>query len=71
MGDEGFRAFRDRWQAVEEIERQEQRAASINLRWQQTNSILRLAIGLNLVLDRSHDQVVIVRERWEKLRSLM
>jgi hypothetical protein len=71
MSDTVFRAYRDRWQAVEEIERQEQRAASINLRWQQTNSILRLAIGLDLALDESHDQNEIVRQRWEKLRNIL
>jgi hypothetical protein len=61
MSDTIFRAYQVCWQAVEEIERQEQRAASINLRWLQTNSILRLAIGLDLVLDQSHEQDEIVR----------
>jgi hypothetical protein len=71
MMDSTFRAYRDRWRAVREVERQEQRAALIDLRWKQTNSILSLAIGLNLVLDHSPDQDKIVRQRWEKLRNML
>lgn len=36
--------FRDRWQAVAAVEAEEQLNASIELRWQQLNSILRMAI---------------------------
>jgi len=71
MADTAFRAFRDRWDAVEEVEKQEQKAASIYLRWQQLNSILKLAIGLNLAMDTLHDQDDIVRQRWEKLRNTL
>jgi len=42
------REFRDRWKAVAAVEAEEQKTASIELRWQQLNSILRMAIGLGL-----------------------
>jgi len=38
--------FREHWQTVAAIEPKEQRSASIALRWQQANTILRLAMGL-------------------------
>jgi hypothetical protein len=37
MSDQLMKEFRERWQAVAAIEAQEQRAASVALRWQQTN----------------------------------
>ncbi len=71
MIDPLLKTDRERWQAVEEIEKKEQRVASIALRWQQTNAILRLAIGLGLQLDNSEKQEEIVRQRWEKLKGLI
>jgi|GEM_PF-6419605 len=46
MVDPMLQAYHQRWQAVEEMEQQEQRAASVTMLWQQLNSILRLAKGL-------------------------
>lgn len=43
-----MRAYRDRWVAVEEIERQELKAASMEERWQQLKAIIGLAIGLGI-----------------------
>ena len=42
------KGFRDRWQEVEAIEIEEQRMASVALRWQQLNAIFRLALGLGM-----------------------
>jgi len=39
----------DRWQAAAEIERQGLQAASIELRWQQLNTVIGLAIGLGIM----------------------
>lgn len=62
--------FRDRWQAVAAVEVEEQRAASIALRWQQTNAILRLAMGLGLSLaEESDEEVETVRHRWALLKG--
>jgi len=63
-----MKQFRKRWQAVAALEREEQREASIALRWQQLNAILRLAIGLELPL-REQFEEEIVRRRWAKLKG--
>lgn len=65
------REFRDRWKAVEAVEAEEQKAASMELRWQQLNSILRTAIGLGLPVTKSTEDEIIVYQRWVKLRSMM
>ena len=49
-------AYRDRWRAVEAVEREERRAASVALRWQQTNAIFRLALGMGLLATGPDDQ---------------
>lgn len=63
--------YGQRWKAVEKIELEEQRTASIALRWQQLNSILRLARRLNLpLIDKEREkEVEIVRQRWMKLKG--
>jgi len=43
-----IRFYKERWKAVEEIERQELRALTVQTNWQQLNSILRRAIRLGL-----------------------
>ncbi|OGO63269.1 MAG: hypothetical protein A2Z45_03195 [Chloroflexi bacterium RBG_19FT_COMBO_55_16] len=63
------KAYRDRWLEINEVEKIERRAASIALRWQQTNAILGLAIGLGLPLERSDYQEDLVRLRWAKLKG--
>lgn len=65
------REFRDRWKAVEVVEAEERKIDSIELRWQQLNSILRMAIGLGLPTIESSDEDMIVYKRWAKLRNLM
>ncbi len=63
-----MKQFRKRWQAVAALEREEQREASVALRWQQLNAILRLAMGLGLPL-REQFEEEIVRQRWAKLKG--
>ena len=63
------REFRDRWQAVAAVEMEEQRAASVALRWQQLNSLIRLAMGLGLPLTRPDDQEYPVWQRWARLKD--
>ncbi len=61
--------LRDRWKAVEEIERQELRAMSVEEHWQKLNAIVRFAIETGM--KRSDDDGEMeVRERWAKLRVL-
>lgn len=61
--------FRDRWQAVAQIEREEERAFSIEQRWQQLNAILRLAQGLELSVLPDDDEMLVYR-RWAKLKQM-
>jgi hypothetical protein len=68
MSDHLLRQFRERWQAVAAIEREEQREASVALRWQQLNAILRLAMGLGLP-PREQFEEEAVRQRWAKLKD--
>jgi len=62
-----LRKFRDRWQAVPAIEEQEQKSASIALRWQQLNSIFDMATGLGLSVNESNEADEIVYQRRAKL----
>lgn len=64
------REFRDRWRAVAAVEMEEQRAASVALRWQQLNSLIRLAMGLGLPLARSDEEEAVVWRRWAKLKGV-
>jgi hypothetical protein len=61
--------YRDRWKAVEEIERQELRAMSIEKHWKQINNLVRFAVENGLMRgDDDHEMEVFLR--WAKLREL-
>lgn len=60
--------LRDRWKAVEEIEREELRASTDKQNWQKLNAIMLRAKRLNL--SRGHDDNEMeVFLRWAKLRE--
>jgi hypothetical protein len=63
-----IKLYRERWKAVEEIERQELRAMSIEKHWKQINNLVRFAIenGLTHGEDNSEMEVFL---RWAKLRG--
>jgi len=63
-----IRFYRERWKAVEEIERQELRAMSIEMHWKQINSLARFAIenGLTRGDDDGEMEVFL---RWAKLKG--
>ena len=64
------REYRERWQAVADIEAEEQRSASVELRWQQLNAIIGLAVGLGIPLTNPEDEAdeQAVWERWATLK---
>jgi hypothetical protein len=62
-----LKAYRARWQAVEEIERQELQNATLELRWQQLNAVIGLAIGLGIYQPVEDD--IEVFQRWAKLKE--
>ena len=68
--DQLMKEFRERWQAVEAIEAEEQRAASIASRWRQLNAILQMAIDMGLDLSElGRDDDEIVWRRWAQLKD--
>ena len=62
-----LKAYLARWQAVEEVERQELQSATIELRWQQLNAVIRMAIGLG-VYESKEDETEVF-QRWAKLKD--
>jgi hypothetical protein len=60
--------YRERWKAVEEIERQELRASTVQTNWRQLNSILRRSIRLGLSRG-DDDGEMEVFNRWNILRN--
>jgi len=62
-----MKAYRERWQAVAEIEREELRTATIENRWQQLNAVIGLAIELGIL--KADDSEGEVYQRWAKLKN--
>ena len=62
-----LKAYRARWQAVAEIERQELQTATLELRWQQLNAVIGLAIGLGIF--KPVEDEIEVFQRWAKLKE--
>ena len=59
--------YRERWKAVEEIERQELRAMTIETHWKQINNLVRFAIEHGLTRDDDKGEMEVFL-RWAKLR---
>jgi hypothetical protein len=60
--------LRDRWKAVEEIERQDLRASTIRENWEKLNAIMFRAQQLNLSREHDNDEMDVFL-RWAKLRE--
>ena len=65
--DVALKAYLARWQAVEEVERLEMQTATLELRWQQLNAVIGMAIGLGL--DKSTEDEIVIFQRWAKLKD--
>lgn len=61
-------AFRKRWRRVNAHEIEEMRAASLELKWQQFNSLLALGRELGWTEELRKGEAE-VRERWVRLRK--
>ena len=55
------------WKAVEEVQREERRSASLDLRWRQLNAAYGLAKGLGILQADSTEAEVI--KRWAILKE--
>ena len=65
--DTALKAYLARWQAVEEVERQELQTATLELRWQQLNAVIGMAIGLG-IYETTEDESEVF-QRWAKLKD--
>jgi hypothetical protein len=62
-----YKFYRERWKAVEEVERQELRASTVQTNWRQFNSILRRSIRVGMVRG-DDDGKMDVFARWAELK---
>jgi hypothetical protein len=61
-----IRFYKERLEALEEIERQGQRALTPEERWQKLNALFGLGRALGL---KEEDDIEIVRARWVKIKE--
>lgn len=59
--------YKQRWEAVAEVEREELRTIPIEKKWQQLNTIVRMAYVLGLFEPDPSEEVVY--ERWARLKD--
>ena len=71
MSDDFMKIYRQRWQAVAEVERQEQQSVSMDRRWGQLDALFSFTRELELQLDDPDvfDDAVILR--WARLKDLL
>jgi hypothetical protein len=63
-----IRLYKDRWKAVEEIERQELRAMTFEDHWRKLNAIVRFALETGMEIKRDNSEMEVF-SRWSKLKS--
>lgn len=63
-----IRFYKDRWKAVEEIERQELRAMTLEEHWRKLNAIVRFAIETGIEENRDNSEMEIFL-RWAEIKS--
>ena len=61
--------LRGRWKVVEEFERQELRAMTIEEHWQKLNAIVRFAIESGMKIERDESEMEVIL-RWAKLKAM-
>ena len=64
------RAYIERWKEVNTADTREQSMASIELRWQQFNSIYLLALSMGIITQESTEENEEIMRRWNKLKDL-
>lgn len=66
IGDIHF--YRERWKAVEEIERQELRAMTMEDHWRKLNAIVRFAIEAGMQREEDDGEMEMIL-RWAKIKA--
>jgi hypothetical protein len=64
---ERVRQYRQRWQAVRMVQKEEARRASLEVRWRQLNAAFSMGIGLQFKVNNL-DEMRVYR-RWAKLKE--
>ena len=64
-----IRFYKERWKAVEEIERQELRAMTLEEHWRKLNAIARFAIETGMKRDEDDGEMEVFL-RWAKIKAL-
>jgi len=57
MEADNIRLYKDRWKAVEEIERQELHAMTLEEHWWRLNAIVRFAIEMGMEENKDHSEI--------------
>ncbi|HTX90846.1 MAG TPA: hypothetical protein VMC09_06480 [Anaerolineales bacterium] len=65
--DGDIKLYRERWKAVEEIEREELRAMPVEKHWKQINALVRFALANGLM--HGDDNELEVFQRWARLKG--
>jgi hypothetical protein len=63
------REYRDRWQAVLEVEEAERQRATVEDRWRKLNAILQMAVSLGIDLHAQDEDEAVVWQRWASLKT--
>ena len=63
-----IKAYRERWKAVEEFEREELRSLTMEARLQQMITIWRMAVGLGFSFEPDNSELEVFT-RWAKLKE--
>lgn len=63
-----IRFYRERWKAVEEIERQELRAMTLEQHWKKLNAIVRFALETGVKSDDNNNEMAVFL-LWAKLKG--
>jgi hypothetical protein len=63
-----IRFYKERWKAVEEIERQELRAMTLEDHWRKLNAIVRFAIEIGMKRDDDDGEMEVIL-RWAKIKT--
>jgi hypothetical protein len=63
-----IRFYKERWKAVEEIERQELRAMTLEEHWRKLNAIVRFAIEMGMKRDDDDGEMEVFL-RWAKIKT--
>lgn len=70
MDQELVNFYRNRWLAVEQIEREEQQNSTLMMRWEKLNGLMRMARSLNLS-DNLETPLDDEWRRWSELKQMV